>query len=593
MKGLHIKLLIGLLASFGIVFAIMALYEPLWWKWYESDLKSSDEATRTAAAKTIAARGKAAIPHLREWLKSPNNNLVNGSCMTLIEMKGDKWKAAIPEIEEILNDPYSSKVHSVARVIVTRKYGLLDGPAGGSGWTKYKSDEYKTIRKNISIYLLSSPDFNNRMLAVVTLSKIKDNSTIPHIIEAYKREPHDIAKWAMANLFVEFNNTQAVNALIDLLQNSSKSILASYLTEALGNIGDNRAVAPLLSILGDSSNEACGEAALALGKIGCKEAVDRIIDVMVDYSLKWYTRSQAAEALGLMKNKKSVKSLIQILQDNLSNHHAIKSRAAFSLGQIGDNRAIEPLVSALENDSSSLVRAHAALALGNFNSSCVAGVLSKTLESQEDSNVLEAASFSLAQIGDNSSILPLINLLKTSEDEDVILAASIALARFNSPEIITFLERIRTKKPKVDIALCWIQGMDCPAFKPFVPKDIRLTNVMALIHDEYDFECLYHARWGNLIALQKTFSLIISDCGIYEYLMTDLFSRMPEYCPIPDFKANHAHQKIQKDKIQAWYKANKHRLAWDKEKRRYYLKEDNGENKDQPGNGIPGKSRNP
>ena len=73
-----------------------------------------------------------------------------------------------------------------------------------------------------------------------------------------------------------------------------------------------------------------------------------------------HTRATAAEVLGYSRDQRAVPPLIAALQDD---HAAVRKAAAEALGQLGDARAVDPLVAALQDESRE-VREGAAWALG-------------------------------------------------------------------------------------------------------------------------------------------------------------------------------------------------------------------------------------
>jgi HEAT repeat protein len=87
--------------------------------------------------------------------------------------------------------------------------------------------------------------------------------------------------------------------------------------EALGAIGNARAVEPLIEALGENSN-VCGSAAKALGAIGDARAVEPLIKVL---GVKWpsffspWVRENAVEALGKI-GKPAVEPLTKALSDD-------------------------------------------------------------------------------------------------------------------------------------------------------------------------------------------------------------------------------------------------------------------------------------
>jgi len=84
------------------------------------------------------------------------------------------------------------------------------------------------------------------------------------------------------------------------------------------------------------------KAAEALGRIGDKRAVEPLIHALKDED--WYVRWKAAEALGRIGDKRAVEPLIQALKDEDSD---VRREAAEALGKIGDKRAVEAVIKSL------------------------------------------------------------------------------------------------------------------------------------------------------------------------------------------------------------------------------------------------------
>ena len=68
---------------------------------------------------------------------------------------------------------------------------------------------------------------------------------------------------------------------------------------------------------------------------------------------------------------------------------AIKRNAVLALGNIGDSRAVVPLVKVLQEDDNSIVRGHTAWALGKIGGEKAKFALEKTLKNEEDREVRE------------------------------------------------------------------------------------------------------------------------------------------------------------------------------------------------------------
>lgn len=98
----------------------------------------------------------------------------------------------------------------------------------------------------------------------------------------------------------------------------------------------------------------------------------------------------------------------------------LRWRAAEVLGEIGDRRAVEPLIQAIK-DKDPDVRAAAARALGKIRDSKAVEPLIAALEDDEP-RVQVAAALALGEFDDTSSVAPLIDLFQRSTPEAVAQA---------------------------------------------------------------------------------------------------------------------------------------------------------------------------
>ena len=97
-----------------------------------------------------------------------------------------------------------------------------------------------------------------------------------------------------------------------------------------------------------------------------KRDVKRLIKAL-GYQQSSDVRRAAAEALGTIGDGRAVEPLIRALNDS---DWLVRRKAAEALGTIGDGRAVEPLIRAL-NDADSDVRVSAAGALGTIGEPAV------------------------------------------------------------------------------------------------------------------------------------------------------------------------------------------------------------------------------
>lgn len=113
------------------------------------------------------------------------------------------------------------------------------------------------------------------------------------------------------------------------------------------------------------------DATVALGEMGDPRAIDPLIEALKDDD-HWRVRGNAAWALGKIGDVGAVDSLIEGLKDENS---AVRYEAAGALGEIGDVRAVEPLVTALGDDGPLYIRKNAVDSLGKIGDPKAVGPL--------------------------------------------------------------------------------------------------------------------------------------------------------------------------------------------------------------------------
>lgn len=136
------------------------------------------------------------------------------------------------------------------------------------------------------------------------------------------------AIWALMILRDYRAVTQIENAL-----NDKDLIVVNYAIYALGEKGDNRAVMPLIDILLKKDFPACRNG-------GSPKLPEH-----------WCgPRSEAAVALGKIKDKRALKPLIMVIEEK--GCHCLIEKSAWALIELGDERAIEPLKSVKNHTNS-------------------------------------------------------------------------------------------------------------------------------------------------------------------------------------------------------------------------------------------------
>jgi HEAT repeat protein len=151
----------------------------------------------------------------------------------------------------------------------------------------------------------------------------------------------------------------AVPQLADLLEDRNPAI-RKMAAKALGDLGDQRAVEPLIRALADRDTEVRMEVVLALGWLGDRRAVLPLSRVMKVSTVE--VRVAVIDALGsFKKDPLAIEVLAAALEDG--EFYAGMS-AAYVLGKAGEP-ALRPLIAML-GSSKQRARLHAARALGEL-----------------------------------------------------------------------------------------------------------------------------------------------------------------------------------------------------------------------------------
>ena len=201
--------------------------------------------------------------------------------------------------------------------------------------------------------------------------------------------------------------------------------------EALGRLGDRRAVEPLLSVLGDRkrNEQARCVAADALATLGDPRAVEPLTQALVDG--KAPVRRAAAGALAKLGDPRwqtwikgdqndftrlascndggACDLLLRAIADR-NRERDVRCAVAQALGGQRERRAVEPLIAAM-GDIDSKFRCTVAAALGDLGDARAVEPLIRAMGGEER-NLCVAATGALAKLGDARAVEPLIRAME-------------------------------------------------------------------------------------------------------------------------------------------------------------------------------------
>ena len=171
-------------------------------------------------------------------------------------------------------------------------------------------------------------DESVRAAAAQALGEVGDARAVEPLTRAL-RDYH--AKKEAANALAKIGNARAIDALVNELEISDTRELAAM---ALVNFGGASAVKPLIAALDD--RDKCMMAVSVLEKIGWQPGQDE------SGAAFWLAQREWNKCV--LIGKPAVELLISALKDN---NLTVREKAAKSLGEIGDARAVEPLIETL------------------------------------------------------------------------------------------------------------------------------------------------------------------------------------------------------------------------------------------------------
>lgn len=146
---------------------------------------------------------------------------------------------------------------------------------------------------------LMHQDQNDRLSwrAAVILAEMNDPVTQPVFIEALD-SGHPIVRQVAAQALGKFQDTSVVPHLLNHLHDPF-SIAQMWVIESLGELGDGRAVEPLLNLLAETDSDTIQQSILrALGRIGDRVALSALIPFFNSPSR--HVRSRCQEVYDLL-----------------------------------------------------------------------------------------------------------------------------------------------------------------------------------------------------------------------------------------------------------------------------------------------------
>ena len=292
------------------------------------------------------------------------------------------------------------------------------------------------------------------------------------------------------------------------------SVVRQQALSALGKIGDERALKPLLRCLRDEEPGIRREAVKALRYFDSDRAIEPIIIALEDSNVE--VRREAAATLGyllkaeqtirkasIQRKRLGVPSLLRALEDEDS---AVRLEAVKALGFSESYRACVPVARMLD-DTNKEVRENSAVTLGLLRDKrAIEPLITILLDSEEDASVRAEAVISLNRLESNITIEPLLKALK---DEDNIIrqrTATVFAALFENSERVVF-----NKKQAIEPLSEALEDED-----PSVRREV--IKVLGLIKDKKLNDRLISTLADKDVGVKQMAIKVLSSIGVKEAL---------------------------------------------------------------------------
>ena len=267
------------------------------------------------------------------------------------------------------------------------------------------------------------------------VEKMEAKRNVDGLIKALSYKNDEKVRECAANALGRIGDARAVDALFKALKDLNPDVRGSSV-DALESIGSDLSVSKLIFALGDFDTFVRYRSALSLGRIGGERAVEALTAALKDSEVD--VRNAAVKGLGRIGGPRAVLALTLAQQD----HHAkIKLAVAEALGNIGNTKIADMLILALR-DRNWNVRFQAAEALQKIGGTYTIDGLIDVFR-DTDSNVRLAAASVLMNIESQYKIEALVVILKnTSSPSALRRRAANSLVKNGSSQAIEALAQV-------------------------------------------------------------------------------------------------------------------------------------------------------
>ena len=310
------------------------------------NLETDDENTKYWIATVLGKIGEPALPELIRILRESSKDLRMYAVMALGEFRDEKAifpliNALADEAWPVRNSAANALKNFGSMALVPILKSLLSQNDDIRFWARKVFEEIAPKDIPLLVELLTySNDGELRYLVAYGVSIIKCTEAIPALINALLNDNNDWVRKYAATALGKIGDEKAIDPLIRVLGDHNEEI-AYWVAKVLGQMGD-LAVEKLKDTLNHPEEKVRFFAIIALGSIGDEKSIEILIKILGEED---ESASRAVKALA--ETEKSIPSLINALGNSNLN---IRSNASKALVKIGDS-ALEPLMEVVNSDN--------------------------------------------------------------------------------------------------------------------------------------------------------------------------------------------------------------------------------------------------
>ncbi|MCD4772561.1 MAG: HEAT repeat domain-containing protein [Bacteroidales bacterium] len=208
-------------------------------------------------------------------------------------------------------------------------------------------------------------------------------------------------------------------------------------------------------------------------------------------------KTKKIELLGKIGNPEVVELLANNFLKDQSESEQIRSLAAFTLGEIKDQKALKQLIKSLKKDYSPIVRIEAATALGKIGSPIGVNPLIAALKKDENNKVREVSAVALTRIKDPGGVNSLIEILNFYDDN---------ISKIYAIKALGTAKEIRAVKP--------LNSMVGSRYSMQLDIQIEAVKALVKIKDKTSIQPLQRAFESKQVKLQKEAAIALCKYGV-------------------------------------------------------------------------------